>query len=121
MFGFAFFLSSPDSYSQSTNSTLDSLLAVNENQFINKPLDSIINMLPTGYTKMVIRGFRNTARFITLGYPNKVWIELHVREFIHMNPDDSNRVWNLSLMRQEKLYKTVIYKNNTCYRNCDVR
>lgn len=105
---------------QTTDSTLNMLLIINENQFINKPLDSIICILPTGYIKMKVRGIRTTARKITVLYPNKVWIELHVRDLTHMNPEDYNRDWSLPLMRQEKLFKTVIYKHNTCYRNCDV-
>jgi hypothetical protein len=106
---------------QTPDSILLQLQAVDESQFIGKPLDSIISILPAGHIKMVVRGIRTTARKITILYPNRVWIELHVREFTNMNPDDSNRVWNLSLMRQEKLYRTVIYKNTTCYSNCNVK
>jgi len=106
---------------QTPDSILSQLQSIDENQYIGKPLDSIISVLPTGHIKMVVRGIRTTARKVTILYPNKVWIELHVREFTNMNPDESNRAWDLSLMRQEKLYRTVIYKNNTCYRNCNVR
>lgn len=104
-----------------TDPNLSALLAINETQFLGKPLDSIISVLPTGYSKMVIYGSHITARKITILYPNRVWIELHVREFSHMLPADTKKEWNLTLMRQEKLYKTVIYQHNNCYRNCDVR
>lgn len=108
---------------QTSDSTVNSLLAINENQYINKPLDSIINILPSGYNQIKIfsGGHLYTARKVRLRYPNEVYIELHVRHFTHMNPVDTNRVWDISLMRQENLYRTVIYKNNTCYRNCDIQ
>ena len=100
---------------------LTALLAINESQYINKPLDSIIAVLPSGYTYMKIYGISNTARQVLVAYPNEVWIGLHVREYTIMNPVDSTRVWNLTQMRQEKLFRSVIYQHNTCYRNCDVR
>jgi hypothetical protein len=111
------------SEAQSTDSTLNTLLAIDENQFINKPLDSIISVFPCGYIeiKIVAGGHRYTARKLRIRYSNEVWIELHVREFNFMNPVDTNRGWNIPLIRQEKLYRTVIYKNVDCYRNCDVR
>lgn len=106
---------------QTQDSNLTALLSINESSYINKPLDSIINVLPSGYIKMVVYGVRRTARKVTVLYPNSVWIELHVREFTHMNPEDYNKAWNLSLMRKENLFKSVIYQQSTCYRNCDVR
>lgn len=115
------FLSFVHSKAQLQDSNLTSLLAINESAFINKPLDSIISALPSGYQKMVIYGTRRTARKLTIKYPNEVWIELHVRQFSHMNPVDQNKVWNTSQMRQENLFRTVIYQNNRCYRNCNVR
>lgn len=112
---------SKQSSSQTTDSTVNALLAIDESQFINKPLDSIIAVLPSGYISMKIYsgGHQYTARCLSLLYPNRVWIDLHVRSFTHMSPVDTNKVWNISQMRQENLYKTVIYKHNTCYRNCD--
>ncbi len=106
---------------QTSDSTLNALLAIDESQFIGKPLDSIIAVLPQGYIEMRIFGIRNTARKINILYPNRVWIELHVREFSYMEQRDVNRVWNMTLMRKEKLYRTVIYKHLECYRNCDIR
>lgn len=107
---------------QTPDSTVNALLAVNETFYINKPLDSIIAVLPSGYIEMKIvsGGHRYTARKLRLRYANEVWIELHVREFTNMNPVDTNRTWNITLMRKEKLYKTAIYKHNSCYRNCDL-
>jgi hypothetical protein len=119
-FSMILLLSSKKSNAQTQDANLTALLAINESQYINKPLDSIISVLPSGYIRMKVYGNRNTARQVLVLYPNKVWIELHVREFTHMNPEDYNRAWNLSLMRQEKLYKSVIFQKHTCYRNCDV-
>ena len=104
------------------DSTLTSLLLINENAFIGKPLDSIINHLPPGYIRIKIfsGGHQYTARMLNILYPNDVWIDLHVREYNHMNPIDTNRLWNVPLMRQEKLFRTAIYKGTVCYTGCDV-
>jgi hypothetical protein len=37
---------------------------------------------------MKVMGIRGTARMVYVKYPSKVWIELHVRQFLFMNPDD---------------------------------
>lgn len=121
LFSLMTILSSEKATAQTQDSTLNALLAINETLFINKPLDSLIYVLPSDSIEMKIFGHSKTARKVSILYPNRVWIELHVREFTHMNPADPNRVWNISQMRKEKLFKTVIYQKNTCYRNCDVR
>ncbi len=107
---------------QTPDSIANKLIAMDETAFIGKPLDSIIAYLPAGYDqlKIISGGHQYTARYLRLRYPGKVYIELHVREFQFMNPVDRNRVWNINLMRKEKLFKTVIYKHTDCYRNCDV-
>jgi hypothetical protein len=51
-------------------------------------------------------------------YPDRVWIELQVRQFNYMNPVDSNNTWNIPLMRKEPLYKISIYKGVNCYAEC---
>ena len=104
------------------DSTLTNLLLIDENTFLGKPLDSVINHLPPGYIRIKIfsGGHQYTARKLKILYPNRVWIDLHVREFNHMNPIDTNRIWSIPLMRQEKLFKTAIYKGTVCYRGCDV-
>lgn len=106
---------------QTNDSVVSQLLRIDESLFINKPLDSIIAKLPSGYISMKVYGLRATARMLLFLYPNRVWIELHVRQFSYMNPVDENKVWNALLMRNEPLFKTVIYKSNTCFRNCEVR
>lgn len=106
---------------QTSDSVVNNLLAIDEVQFINQPLDSIIAVLPSGYTSMriVAPTHRYTARLVRVMYPNNVWIDLHVRDFVYMNPVDTNRIWDIMLMRRDKLYKTVIFKHTTCYRNCE--
>jgi len=103
---------------QTQDTTLNQLLAINKSNYHNRPLDSIIAVLPTGYTKMKIYGIRNTARMLLVGYPNKVWIELHVRQFNYMNPVDPNNVWNIAQMRLENLHSVTVYKGVNCYEGC---
>ena len=57
---------------QTQDSNITALLAINESSYINKPLDSIINVLPSGYIKMVVYGVRRTAKKVTILYPNRV-------------------------------------------------
>lgn len=103
------------------NLLVDSLMAINEICYIGKPLDSLIAKLPTGYIKIFVRGlFLQKARCITVQYPGWIWIDLHVREFTHMNPMDSNGVWDMNLMRKEKLYGIAIYNDINCLKNCDM-
>ena len=104
--------------SQTPDSTLNQLLSINEAQFLNRPLDSLIAALPVGYIEMKVYGIRNTARKLNILYPNRVWIELEVRQFAYMNPIDTNRVWDITLMRRENLYKRAIYKGKNCYAGC---
>lgn len=105
---------------QTTDSLVNKILAIDESQYVNKPLDSIIAVLPPGYIRLKIYSLgHNTARCLNVLYPNRVWVDLHVREYTNMNPVDPNRVWNITLMRREKLYKMVVRKHNDCYRNCD--
>src|SRR5688572_2742498 len=83
--------------SQTTDPTVNALLAIDENLFINKPLDSIIAVLPPGYIRLKIYngGHLYTARCLNVLYPNDVWIDLHVRQFNFMTPVDPNRIWDL--------------------------
>jgi hypothetical protein len=105
-------------YTQTTDSTLNQLLNIDSASFVNKPLDSIIAVLPAGYIEMRVVGFRNTARNLRIMYANRVWIDLHVRQFNYMNPVDIYRIWNISLMRKESLNKVAIYKGVNCYKGC---
>src|SRR4030095_4609586 len=106
------------SQAQTSDSTLNHLLAVNESSFRNKPLDSIIAILPTGYSQMKVSGWRKTARYLTVSYPNKVWLELHVRTFDYMNPIDPNHIWDINLMTKESLHHISISKEGACYYGC---
>ncbi len=103
------------------NPLVDSLMSIDETKYIGKPLDTLIAKLPKGYISLSVRGlFLLKARYITVTYPNDIWIELHVREFTHMNPIDSNGVWDINLMRKERLYGISIYNDINCLRNCDL-
>lgn len=103
------------------NPLVDSLMYIDETKYIGKPLDTLIAKLPKGYINLNVRGlFLLKARYITVTYPNDIWIELHVRDFTHMNPVDSNGVWDINLMRKERLYGISIYNDINCLRNCDL-
>lgn len=105
-------------FSQSTDPILNDLVNINKTLFINRPLDSIMSVLPSGYIEMKVVGIRKTARNLRIMYPNRIWIDLHVRQFTHMNPVDPNRIWNVSQMRQETLYSVSVYKGVECYEGC---
>lgn len=121
LFSTIFFVLLFSKSSKAQNSVVDSLMAINEISYIGKPLDSLIAKLPAGYIKIFVRGlFLQKARCITVQYPGWIWIDLHVREFTHMNPVDSNGVWDINLMRKEKLYGIAIYNDINCLKNCDM-
>lgn len=107
---------------QNAESMLNQLMAIDEEKYIGKPLDSMINVLPPGYIEMkiVAGAHRYTARKLRIRYNNEVWIELHVRQFQFMNPASTTRTWDINLMRNEKLYHLVIYKDTQCYLNCKI-
>lgn len=113
-----FLLISAISKGQTSDSTVNQILAINDAQFIGQPLNSIISVLPSGIIDYKVRGIRNTARKLVIHYPDKVWVELHVRSFNHMNEIDPNRVWDVNLMKMENLYQMSVYKNLECYKNC---
>lgn len=118
-----FSLASTKAISQTTDELVNQIIAADNSSYIGKPLDSLINALPPGITQMkIIADGRSkaTARKLRIYYPNKIWIDLFVKEFTYMDPVDPNRVWDISLMRKEKLFITVIYKHTRCYINCGV-
>ena len=103
------------------DSTLTKLLAIDEKQFIGKPLDSIIAVLPPGIIEFqVASGHRaSRANKLIVRYPGKLSISLHVREFTHLDPKNENMTWPVRQFRKEKLHHTVIFVHNTCYTNCN--
>lgn len=101
-----------------TDPNLINLLSIDKSLFLNKPLDSIISVLPAGYIEMKVVGIRKTARNLRVMYPNRVWIDLHIRQFNHMNPVDPNRIWSVSQIRLENLHSVTIYKGVNCYEGC---
>lgn len=103
---------------QTSDSTANKLIGINETLWVGKPLDSLINALPSGYTSMKVFGIRNTARFLGIRYPNRIFIELNVREFHFMEPNDPNWIWNVNLMRKEKLHSITVYYGTRCYKGC---
>lgn len=111
-----------NTYCQTSDTTLNKLIAINETNYRGKPLDSILSVLPPEFIQMkvVSSHHRYTVRFLRVKYANDVWIELHVREFTHMNPVDKNYNWDMNLMKKEKLYRAVIYQKNDCFLNCEV-
>jgi hypothetical protein len=105
-------------YSQTSDPILNDLLNIDKSLFINKPLDSLISVIPTGYIEIKVVGIRKTARNLRIMYPNRVWIDLHVRQFSHMNPVDPNRIWSIAQMRLENLHSVTVYKGINCYEGC---
>ena len=103
------------------DSTLIKLLAIDEKAFINKPLDSIISILPPGIKSFkVSSGDRpERANQLIVRYPNGISISLYVREFTHIKQPNYEMNWPVRDMRKEKLHHTVIYEHNNCLTNCD--
>lgn len=121
LFAIIFFIQLLPGKAKAQNLLVDSLMEIDETKYIGKPLDSIILKLPQSYMMQQVYGLFNLkARLLRIVYANDVWIDLHVREFTHMNPIDSNGVWDMNLMRKEKLYGVAIYNDINCLKNCDM-
>ena len=97
------------------------LAALNVDTFKTKPIDSFLTKIPTGYLSMRIFAHGNPKYAETLAviYPNKVFIEIYVYDFQHMDPRSETFTWDMDLFRKEKIHHIVIYNGVTCINGCE--
>ena len=118
---------SHNSFSPVDTTVLPTILTINLNYYIGKPVDSLLSVLPPGYT---YRGFMPAGAGYTKGvyqsystsYTNNCFIEIFVDTFQflpipNLTPTSS---WNMNLAKQETIAFIKVWKNNNvCMYGCN--
>lgn len=96
---------------QTSDSTYNAINSVNFTQYINKPIDSILSVLPINYLEIKLYGHltSNKVRYLAIEYAGGTQIYLFVKYFSHMNPVDPNRIWDLNLFKLENLSQIIMF------------
>jgi hypothetical protein len=111
----------------SDTTVIPSILSINLNYYIGKPVDSLLSILPAGFT---YRGFmpvgagyaKGVYQSYSTNYTNNCFIEIFVDTFRflpvpNLTPTTS---WNMNLAKQETVaYIKVIKNNNVCVYGCN--
>lgn len=106
------------------DTTLAYLLSLDLNYYINKPVDSILSVLPDNFTFRKIAGWGNAwyARVLFVRYADSSLIAIFVKEFTHMDRYSSTMTWDLDLFKKELVYCiTLLHKGKLLKPNeeCD--
>ncbi len=93
-------------YSQTSDTIYNKIKSINFYNYTNKPVDSFLAVIPQGYSRIKLYGHSasNKVRYLAIQYPGGSHIVIKVKKYIHMNPIDANRVWDLNLYRKEQLH-----------------
>lgn len=116
-------------FAQSPSDTLSTFFSsLNLANFENKPVDSFIAKIPTGYTSIKVSGGWRTeiADNLTIIYPNDVVVFVYVFQFTHMNPHNPNKqqpdlIWDVANFRKENVSYIQIWKDILCLNGCQHR
>jgi hypothetical protein len=110
---------------QPTDTLITQLSYLNLSQYNGQPVDTLLAHLPSGVTTMKITGWRSirVAEILHVVYPNRVVVEIHVRNFQHMNPNWVNasnptQNWSIPLFKKEAIAYTVIFNGPVCINGC---
>jgi hypothetical protein len=106
---------------------IPNILALRLSYYIGKPADSLLLVLPAGYTD---RGFMPIGAGYAKGlyqtyaesWENNCAVEIYVDTFQYLPiPNRTPTVtWNMNLAKQEKISFIKVYKNNnTCLYGCN--
>jgi len=95
----------------------DSILAVNFTYYLDKPIDSLINKLPTTYDSIYTRAGSSTFKGakIVLKYSNSnTWVYIYPGTHDYFTPLNSpynppHIAWPLHLVRKEKTWMVVVW------------
>lgn len=91
-------------YSQ--NPIYTQLSQINLSNYVSKPVDSIIALLPSGYSSSGFVGnlTSNKVRFYFVRYSEGTVLYIYVKNYQYMNPIDPNRIWNFEQYRHEPIW-----------------
>ena len=96
----------------------DSILSINFNYYLDKPIDSLINMLPNSYDSIYTRAGSSTfvGATVILEYSglNNTWVYIYPGTHDYFTPlnaahNPPHIAWPLSLVRKEKAWKIIVW------------
>ena len=98
----------------SDSTIVDSLISIDKNSFIGKPVDSfLMNEIASKYKESVFVDAKpGMLTCLSLKYSDSVFVEIEVVEYKYMNPFDVNRKWSLDLFKREKISQIKILYDN---------
>lgn len=95
-----------------------SLSTFDLNSWLGKPMDSLIAVLPAGYTEMIVTSGGNIfqAGGVIIVYSKKISVDISIASFDFVTRNNVNRTapaiaWPLELMRKETVGRIIIYNN----------
>ena len=99
--------------------------AINFDQYVGFTVDSLLSVLPSGYTSLKVGTWRSLklAEVLYVSYPNNVFVAIHVRNFQHMDPHWHNtsnptQHWDVNLFKQELITFAIAFNHRTCINGC---
>jgi hypothetical protein len=102
----AAFLNNKKLYAQIKTSVYDSICSIDFVNYMNKPVDSFLNVLPKGNHPLQLFGHlkNNKIYFLGFDYPDGTEVIIKVKKYRYMNPVDLNRKWNIDLYKKENIF-----------------
>lgn len=100
-----------NSYSQ--NPVFTQLSQINLANYVEKPVDSILSLLPPGYTSGFV-GYitSNKVKYFFAKYSDGTKLVIYVKDYQFMNPIDPNRVWNIDQFKHEAVWYVRLWHYN---------
>ncbi|MBK6937673.1 MAG: hypothetical protein IPH18_12905 [Chitinophagaceae bacterium] len=97
------------------DTTLTYLTTLSLTSFINKPVDSLLAILPINYTNRVIHGMGNLkyAKVLSVRYAGNIRVLIFVKNFVYMNPRSEIGQWDINLFKLENISCIEIWDNNS--------
>ncbi len=104
-----------------TSLLINYLEQMNVKSFYGKPVDFFMLAIDANPYNMKVykeshsKWQTQRASHLWYEYSGGAVIRIYVREYTHIDRFSPNAVWDINLFRQEKIYKTEVWKNqNTC-------
>jgi hypothetical protein len=80
-------------------------------KYLNKPIDSLLAVIPPSYIRLKIYGHSTNyrARILVVEYPNRVELEVRPKKFKIMPEWDERQLWDVDLFRKETAWYIDFY------------
>lgn len=96
----------------------DSILNIDFNYYLNKPIDSLINKLPASYDSIYTRAGGSTFVGATViaeyGNSNNIWVYIYPGSHDYFAPVNAAHnpphiAWPLNLVKKEKAWRIIVW------------